>query len=93
LVERDGGGEGCGVGMIEPRMGIAPRKAALGAKLAKRLTCHTFRHSFATHPIEGVYDIRPLQEPLGHRHVTTTMIYAHVLNRGGLGVASPRDGL
>ncbi len=69
----------------------AVRDAALRAGLAKRVTCHTFRHSFATHLLEAGYDIRTVQELLGHTDVRTTMIYTHVLNRGGRGVVSPAD--
>jgi integrase len=69
----------------------AVKSAAGEAGLDKRVTCHTFRHSFATHLLERGHDIRTVQELLGHRDVTTTMIYTHVLQYGARGVRSPLD--
>lgn len=69
----------------------ALKQAVRAAGIAKRIGCHTFRHSFATHLLEDGYDIRTVQELLGHKDVKTTMIYTHVLNRGGRGVRSPLD--
>jgi len=90
---------------LDPRSGVerrhhldssglqrAVKQAAQKAGIQKRVSCHTFRHSFATHLLQNGYDIRTVQELLGHKDVRTTMIYTHVLQRGGLAVRSPLDG-
>jgi site-specific recombinase XerD len=72
-------------------LGRALKQAARQAQVDQKVTCHTLRHSFATHLLQNDYGIRTIQELLGHKDIKTTMVYTHLLNKGGLGVRSPLD--
>jgi site-specific recombinase XerD len=77
--------------VAEQALQRAVKKVVREAGIVKPASCHALRHSFATHLLQSGYDIRTVQELLGHKDVSTTMIYTHVLNRGGKGVKSPLD--
>jgi integrase len=79
--------------LFESTVQKAVKRAARHCRLRKPVTCHTFRHSFATHLLESGADIRTVQQLLGHSDVRTTMIYTHVINRGAMGARSPMDGM
>ena len=91
LAEQDDKVERAGIILHEGTVSRAISQAGRRARLTKRPTAHSFRHSFATHLLEAGYDIRTMLELLGHASVETTMICTHVLNKGGQGVRSPLD--
>ena len=89
------GRDGCGRRWHTHATGLdrAVRTAARAAGITKRVTCHAFRHSFATHLLEGGYDVRQVQTLLGHASLKTTMVYVHVMNKPSVTVTSPLDRL
>ena len=90
-VAADGGVLTCD--QFRQRLDRTIREAAARAGVSKRVTCHTFRHSFATHLLEAGYDVRQVQVLLGHKDLRTTQLYLHVMNRPAVAVASPLDRL
>jgi len=93
VMRRDGSGRGMRWHLASPSLDRTVYVAARRAGIGKRVTCHTFRHSFATHLLEAGYDVRQVQTLLGHASLKTTMVYVHVMNKPAVAVTSPLDRL